>query len=164
MKIETNKKEQKKLTSNHNLQETNNEKEKEGIARCQVRLQPIFWVVPKNCRVRKGGFLFVGKCVVVEEAFSSQEEVFEDQDFEDEVLEVFAVEEEDKEKAEVIMKVCWSSFSCFFSPSHFASLHQGPPAEVVEMGEMWHPCEEELVCKSTNEKIPYFNAPHLFAK
>jgi len=24
---------------------------------------------------------------------------------------------------------------------------------------MLHPCEGDLVCKSTNEKIPYFNAP-----
>ena len=24
---------------------------------------------------------------------------------------------------------------------------------------MMHPCEGELVCKCTNEKVPYFNAP-----
>ena len=24
---------------------------------------------------------------------------------------------------------------------------------------MLHPCENDLVCKCTNEKIPYFNAP-----
>ena len=24
---------------------------------------------------------------------------------------------------------------------------------------MLHPCEDDLVCKCTNEKIPYFNAP-----
>ena len=27
------------------------------------------------------------------------------------------------------------------------------------MGELMHPCEGELVCKSINPKIPYFNAP-----
>jgi H/ACA ribonucleoprotein complex subunit 1 len=29
----------------------------------------------------------------------------------------------------------------------------------VEMGSLNHTCEGELICKSTNEKIPYFNAP-----
>lgn len=24
---------------------------------------------------------------------------------------------------------------------------------------MSHPCEDDLVCKATNEKVPYFNAP-----
>ena len=24
---------------------------------------------------------------------------------------------------------------------------------------MSHPCEDDIVCKGTNEKIPYFNAP-----
>ena len=27
------------------------------------------------------------------------------------------------------------------------------------MGTFVQPCEGDLVCKSTNEKIPYFNAP-----
>lgn len=36
---------------------------------------------------------------------------------------------------------------------------QGPPAEVVEMGSFVQPCEGELVLRSTNPKIPYFNAP-----
>jgi H/ACA ribonucleoprotein complex subunit 1 len=27
------------------------------------------------------------------------------------------------------------------------------------MGLFMHPCEGELICKSTNEKVPYFNAP-----
>nr|VZH92203.1 unnamed protein product [Spirometra erinaceieuropaei] len=36
---------------------------------------------------------------------------------------------------------------------------QGPPEEVVEVGEMMHTCQEDLVCSLTNEKIPYFNAP-----
>eukprot|EP01136_Pigoraptor_vietnamica_P008972 Opistho-1_new@44998 len=35
----------------------------------------------------------------------------------------------------------------------------GPPESVVEMGVFQHPCEGEMVCKSTNDKIPYFNAP-----
>ncbi len=29
----------------------------------------------------------------------------------------------------------------------------------AEIGEYMHPCEGELVCRNTNEKIPYFNAP-----
>jgi H/ACA ribonucleoprotein complex subunit 1 len=36
---------------------------------------------------------------------------------------------------------------------------QGPPDTVIEMGTFLHACEGEMVCKSTNEKIPYFNAP-----
>ena len=32
------------------------------------------------------------------------------------------------------------------------------PDQVVAMGEFLHACEGEMVCKSTNEKIPYFNA------
>eukprot|EP00878_Enallax_costatus_P003995 GHUV01004218.1.p1 GENE.GHUV01004218.1~~GHUV01004218.1.p1 ORF type:complete len:215 (+),score=40.18 GHUV01004218.1:273-917(+) len=36
---------------------------------------------------------------------------------------------------------------------------QGPPDSVVEAGNFSHPCEGEAVCKLTNEKIPYFNAP-----
>ena len=32
------------------------------------------------------------------------------------------------------------------------------PEYVVELGEFMHPCESDMVCKSTNEKIPYFNA------
>ncbi|KIZ00737.1 H/ACA ribonucleoprotein complex subunit 1 [Monoraphidium neglectum] len=36
---------------------------------------------------------------------------------------------------------------------------QGPPDSVVEAGSFSHPCEGEAVCKLTNEKVPYFNAP-----
>ncbi|KAK0040409.1 H/ACA ribonucleoprotein complex subunit 1-like protein [Biomphalaria pfeifferi] len=36
---------------------------------------------------------------------------------------------------------------------------QGPPEEVMEIGYMTHTCEEDLVIKSTSDKIPYFNAP-----
>ncbi|OZJ01869.1 hypothetical protein BZG36_05433 [Bifiguratus adelaidae] len=39
------------------------------------------------------------------------------------------------------------------------SAPQGPPAEVVEMGAFMHACEGEMVCRSINSKIPYFNAP-----
>lgn len=35
----------------------------------------------------------------------------------------------------------------------------GPPESVTELGHVLHPCEGDLVCKCTNEKIPYFNAP-----
>jgi len=35
----------------------------------------------------------------------------------------------------------------------------GPPETVVEIGEFIHSAEDDLVCKCTNEKIPYFNAP-----
>jgi H/ACA ribonucleoprotein complex subunit 1 len=38
---------------------------------------------------------------------------------------------------------------------------EGPPDFVVEVGQMMHECESEMVCKLTQEdnKIPYFNAP-----
>lgn len=36
---------------------------------------------------------------------------------------------------------------------------QGPPDQVFEMGEFLHACEGDVVCRSTNAKIPYFNAP-----
>ena len=35
----------------------------------------------------------------------------------------------------------------------------GPPDTVLEMGTFMHSCEGELICRSTNIKIPYFNAP-----
>ncbi|VDP64274.1 unnamed protein product [Schistosoma mattheei] len=35
----------------------------------------------------------------------------------------------------------------------------GPPEEVVEVGVFAHPCQEDIVCKITSEKIPYSNAP-----
>jgi Gar1/Naf1 RNA binding region len=35
---------------------------------------------------------------------------------------------------------------------------QGPPDTVVELGYVMHSCEGELVCRCTNEKVPYFNA------
>ena len=28
-----------------------------------------------------------------------------------------------------------------------------------ELGSFVHPCEGDLVCKGTNDKVPYFNAP-----
>jgi len=35
---------------------------------------------------------------------------------------------------------------------------EGPPESVVEIGSYSHPCESQLVCKATNDMIPYFNA------
>ncbi|SPO01345.1 uncharacterized protein DNG_04021 [Cephalotrichum gorgonifer] len=35
----------------------------------------------------------------------------------------------------------------------------GPPASVLEMGSFMHACEGEMVCSSTNDKVPMFNAP-----
>ncbi|KAK9837116.1 hypothetical protein WJX81_003877 [Elliptochloris bilobata] len=35
----------------------------------------------------------------------------------------------------------------------------GPPDTVVEAGVFEHPCEGEAVCKLSNDKVPYFNAP-----
>eukprot|EP00218_Dolichomastix_sp_CCMP3274_P011508 CAMPEP_0170134316 /NCGR_PEP_ID=MMETSP0033_2-20121228/1824_1 /TAXON_ID=195969 /ORGANISM="Dolichomastix tenuilepis, Strain CCMP3274" /LENGTH=158 /DNA_ID=CAMNT_0010369863 /DNA_START=36 /DNA_END=508 /DNA_ORIENTATION=- len=36
---------------------------------------------------------------------------------------------------------------------------EGPPATVIPVGEFMHACEGEAVCKLTNSKVPYFNAP-----
>ena len=36
---------------------------------------------------------------------------------------------------------------------------QGPPERVVPFGAFSHPCQEDLVVKSTIEDVPYFNAP-----
>lgn len=36
---------------------------------------------------------------------------------------------------------------------------QGPPDEVVEMGIFVQDCEGDIVCRSSNPKVPYFNAP-----
>ena len=33
----------------------------------------------------------------------------------------------------------------------------GPPESIVELGEVTHAVEEELLCKCTNSKVPYFN-------
>ncbi|OAA37697.1 H/ACA ribonucleoprotein complex, subunit Gar1, eukaryote [Metarhizium rileyi] len=35
----------------------------------------------------------------------------------------------------------------------------GPPAEVQEMGTVQHAVEGEMFCRSSNVKVPYFNAP-----
>ncbi|CAF0952421.1 unnamed protein product [Rotaria sp. Silwood1] len=35
---------------------------------------------------------------------------------------------------------------------------EGPPDSVVEIGSYSHACESQLVCKATNDMIPYFNA------
>ncbi|GMM54335.1 H/ACA snoRNP pseudouridylase subunit [Maudiozyma humilis] len=36
---------------------------------------------------------------------------------------------------------------------------EGPPDTVLEMGAFMHPCEGDIVCRSINTKVPYFNAP-----
>lgn len=41
-------------------------------------------------------------------------------------------------------------------PSQF---QQGPPDQVLEMGLFMQACEGDIVCRSINPKIPYFNAP-----
>ncbi|ODQ56455.1 Gar1-domain-containing protein [Saitoella complicata NRRL Y-17804] len=41
----------------------------------------------------------------------------------------------------------------------FNSSSMGPPDEVQPLGEFMHACEGEMICESTNTKIPYFNAP-----
>lgn len=41
-------------------------------------------------------------------------------------------------------------------PSQF---QQGPPDSVLEMGTFMKTCEGDIVCRSINPKIPYFNAP-----
>lgn len=41
-------------------------------------------------------------------------------------------------------------------PSQF---QQGPPDTVLEMGTFMQTCEGDIVCRSINPKIPYFNAP-----
>uniref|UniRef100_A0A5S6R1A5 H/ACA ribonucleoprotein complex subunit n=1 Tax=Trichuris muris TaxID=70415 RepID=A0A5S6R1A5_TRIMR len=38
----------------------------------------------------------------------------------------------------------------------------GPPERVIELGVFAHTCLEQIVCKCTTEKIPYFNAPVYF--
>ena len=36
----------------------------------------------------------------------------------------------------------------------------GPPEQVVETGLMLHPCEDQIVLKSSNkDQVPFFNAP-----
>ncbi|KAI1726487.1 gar1/Naf1 RNA binding region domain-containing protein [Ditylenchus destructor] len=39
---------------------------------------------------------------------------------------------------------------------------QGPPSEVIEVGQFTHTCENDIVCDTTCGKIPYFNAPVFF--
>ncbi|EGW32415.1 uncharacterized protein SPAPADRAFT_61483 [Spathaspora passalidarum NRRL Y-27907] len=38
-------------------------------------------------------------------------------------------------------------------------IQQGPPDTVLEMGAFMKACEGDIVCRSINVKIPYFNAP-----
>ena len=39
------------------------------------------------------------------------------------------------------------------------NFQQGPPDTVLEMGSFMQSCEGDIVCRSINVKIPYFNAP-----
>ncbi|KAK8785886.1 hypothetical protein V5799_007749 [Amblyomma americanum] len=36
---------------------------------------------------------------------------------------------------------------------------QGPPEEVVEFAYLSHPCQDDLVAKVTDDRVPFFNAP-----
>nr|XP_050029050.2 probable H/ACA ribonucleoprotein complex subunit 1-like protein [Dermacentor andersoni]XP_050029051.2 probable H/ACA ribonucleoprotein complex subunit 1-like protein [Dermacentor andersoni] len=36
---------------------------------------------------------------------------------------------------------------------------QGPPEEVIEFACLSHPCQDDLVAKVTDERVPFFNAP-----
>lgn len=36
------------------------------------------------------------------------------------------------------------------------------PFQVIEVGEFMHTCEDDIVCKTTCGKIPFFNAPIYF--
>lgn len=40
----------------------------------------------------------------------------------------------------------------------FDNANQGPPETVVEVATYHHSCQEDIVCKLTNEQIPHFNA------
>ncbi|KRX27168.1 H/ACA ribonucleoprotein complex subunit 1 [Trichinella nelsoni] len=42
------------------------------------------------------------------------------------------------------------------------SFDTGPPEFVVELAKFTHTCLDKIICKCTNEKIPYFNAPIYF--
>ena len=41
----------------------------------------------------------------------------------------------------------------------FNSAPMGPPDQVVALGAFFQPCESEIICRSINTKVPYFNAP-----
>lgn len=36
---------------------------------------------------------------------------------------------------------------------------QGPPEQVKEFGHFTHECQNQMVCKSSIDEVPYFNAP-----
>ncbi|XP_049847015.1 H/ACA ribonucleoprotein complex subunit 1 [Schistocerca gregaria] len=36
---------------------------------------------------------------------------------------------------------------------------QGPPEQVIPLGDFAHSCQDDIVCKSEIEDVPYFNAP-----
>ncbi|CAK0865246.1 unnamed protein product, partial [Prorocentrum cordatum] len=43
-----------------------------------------------------------------------------------------------------------------------APIDEGLPDEIEEVGEAMRPCEDELVCKCTNNMVPHFNARNFF--
>ena len=47
-------------------------------------------------------------------------------------------------------EVLWLPLLCTHTHTHTTS---------QELGSFLHPCEGDLVCKGSNEKVPYFNAP-----
>ena len=49
-----------------------------------------------------------------------------------------------------VVKILMVDIVCLFAVS------------VSELGHFIHPCEDDLVLKCSNEKIPYFNAPLYF--
>merc|ERR1740130_865917 len=42
-----------------------------------------------------------------------------------------------------------------------APIDEGPPDQIEEVGDFMHDCENDMICKCTNERIPHFNA-HIF--
>ncbi|KAH7015133.1 putative snoRNP protein [Ilyonectria destructans] len=40
----------------------------------------------------------------------------------------------------------------------FQQRDMGPPAQILELGKFMHACEGEMVCESSNPKVPHFNA------
>jgi hypothetical protein len=68
--------------------------------------------------------------------------------------------EEDLVLAEVVeVGIQASHWNSALTESGYGNRDNGPPDTVQEMGTFTHACEGELICESTNVKIPYFNAP-----
>ncbi|KAI0154086.1 Gar1/Naf1 RNA binding region-domain-containing protein [Pestalotiopsis sp. NC0098] len=45
-----------------------------------------------------------------------------------------------------------------FGGGGFGQRDFGPPAQILELGSFMHACEGEMVCESSNPKVPHFNA------